>query len=378
MPRVDCDTDYDELFEGWMERVIPAVSDAVAGRGADSTSGATEASITAEAQIEATGGIASGSTTVASPLALHPAVVTRNINLNGAGSQKHTRHVELRDETGQLGYDVGDRIALHPTNDPVVVDQLLVALGLAADAGVERDAASMSLRHALLSRCELTTCTRELAGLVGSRTNEPDLVAAAQANPARWRTFCGEHDAIDLLEGHRPQGVSAQGLVDALEPLGTRMYSIASSPNAHPGHVHMTVDVLQYERNGRVRRGVASSFLAERCPVGTSIDCVISKAPHFRLPQDDADIIMIGPGTGVAPVSWVFGRTGREERDRSQLAVLRLSARRDGLPLRWRVSFGASERPAHASRARVFSRPTRACVRATSHVGSSGRTAALA
>ncbi|MEE9385310.1 MAG: sulfite reductase flavoprotein subunit alpha [Nannocystaceae bacterium] len=276
--RVDCDTDYDEPFERWMGGLVPTVVKLHRG---DAVNVATIDADTTTSEGQQRG-------TVNAAL-LRPATfvtVARTLNLNTPDSAKHTRHVELAIEGPNFAYEAGDRLAVWPSNDPVVVDGLLADLGLAADSPVVdwQGQAGQPLRDVLLRSCEL-----------GSSIQRPATRLHAR-------------------------GLVPQALVATFDPLIPRLYSICSSPVAHPGQVHLTVDFLRHPHDGGMREGVASSFLAARAPVGTRVSAQIRAAPHFRLPADDASIIMVGPGTGIAPFrGFLAERAHRGARGRNWL-----------------------------------------------------------
>lgn len=186
-----------------------------------------------------------------------PARLKTNRLLNGVGAAKETRHFEIVLDGSGLEYEAGDALGVVPTNCPEFVQEILDAAGLAGEEAVD----GMSLRAALTQKYCLQTFLSQL--------------------PAR--------------------GTSAENLVRPLRKLQPRLYSISSSPKAHPGEVHLTVGIVRYECAGRARKGVCSTFLADRVGGGT-VPVFIHRSPKFRLPADpQTSVIMIGPGTGIAP-----------------------------------------------------------------------------
>ncbi|MCK6426884.1 MAG: bifunctional nitrate reductase/sulfite reductase flavoprotein subunit alpha [Burkholderiaceae bacterium] len=231
-----------------------------------------------------------------------PAALTLNRLLSGPGAGKEVRQFvfDLRD-TG-LHYEAGDALGVWPTNCPALVAELLAALQLPASAPVtlaglgERPLAEAMLRH-----LEITRLTPALLARVAERSGSVALQALIQPAQAealqRWQW--GRQPA-DLLREH-PVRLSAQDWVDALPPLQPRLYSIASSPRAHPGEVHLTVSTLRYRHGERRRGGLCSTFLADRA-ADVAVPLFVQPNPRFRLPEDDdRPVVMIGPGTGVAP-----------------------------------------------------------------------------
>ena len=207
-------------------------------------------------------------------------------NLNGEGSAKEVNHVEILLSGSGLEYEVGDAMGLWPTNHPRLVEEVLVLTGITGTDRVMIKGELFPIRLALQTRLDVVTLTHNTLEALGI---EGDLDSVQ-----------GLH-LIDALRKWEPR-VSAQVLADSLRPLQPRLYSIASSPKAHPGEVHLTVGAVRYELEGTDRYGVASTFLADRCGFGGRVGVYIHKAPHFHLTDNDqAPIIMCGPGTGIAP-----------------------------------------------------------------------------
>ncbi|MEO0476815.1 MAG: flavodoxin domain-containing protein, partial [Planctomycetota bacterium] len=207
-------------------------------------------------------------------------------DLNGEGSAKEVNHIEILLSGSGLEYEVGDALGLWPTNHPGLVEEVLVLTGITGTDRVMIKGELFPIRLALQTRLDVVTLTHNTLDALGIE-GELDAVQ-------------GLH-LIDALRKWEPK-VSAQGLTDALRPLQPRLYSIASSPKAHPGEVHLTVGAVRYKLEGTGRYGVASTFLADRCGFGGRVGVYVHKAPHFHLTDNDqAPIIMCGPGTGIAP-----------------------------------------------------------------------------
>jgi sulfite reductase (NADPH) flavoprotein alpha-component len=198
--------------------------------------------------------------------------------LTSAESDKEVRHYEL-DLTGiQIDYRAGDSIAVHATNDPLLVDAILGRLGVGPDHAVADH--DHPLGVLLTEHLEIRTASRALLALVAAKTGDTDLDGK---------------DVLDLIE---MADLTVEEVLDTLRPLQFRDYSIASSPLAHPEHVHLTVATVRYAAGDRARGGVASTYLADR---GDSVRVHLRPNHTFRLPAPDVPIIMIGPGTGIAP-----------------------------------------------------------------------------
>jgi len=233
-----------------------------------------------------------------------PAKLQVNRRLSGPESAKDTRHFEL-DLTGWgLTFEVGDSLAVYATNDPQLVDEIIHALGAKGDEQVPRPKGEpTTLRQALLRDYSITQPTPKFLKAIAQRASAAPTLDYLLAPDRKQdlQTYLWGMEVIDFLTEHPSVRLTPEEFVGLLTKLQPRLYSVASSLKAYPDQVHFIVDVVRYESNGRLRKGVCSSFLAERAdevpvPVFPSI------AKHFHLPQDsDIPIIMVGPGTGVAP-----------------------------------------------------------------------------
>ena len=236
-----------------------------------------------------------------------PAVHTVNRLLSGAGSEKETRHHELSLRASGLAYEVGDSLGVFPSNDPALVDEILGLLGASGEeAFTGADGVSKPVREALLKDLIITTPSKEfLAMLVARAGSALGELAAMTADPARKKeldAYLWGREVIDFLSDHRSLGFSVDEVVKSLRKLQPRLYSIASSQRAVGESVHLTIATVRYQSIGRSRKGVASTFLADRAPESTPVPVFVHTAKHFRLPEDPSTpVIMVGPGTGVAP-----------------------------------------------------------------------------
>ncbi len=238
-----------------------------------------------------------------------PALVTENRLLTKPGSAKETRHFVVNLTGSGLHYKAGDSLGVFPTNRPSEVAELLSRLGATGDEPVllPKAAAPIAVREALVSRLALAGPTRKIVETLAAR-------ASASAEKARLEGllapeakdmlagFLDEREFVDLLAEFPSARLTAQEFADHLRRLQPRLYSIASSPRVFPSEIHLTVAVVRYETNHRERVGVCTTFLSDRTPVGTSPVPVFVSHSHFGPPEDLArDIIMVGPGTGIAP-----------------------------------------------------------------------------
>ena len=231
-----------------------------------------------------------------------PGKLTVNRSLCGEGSEKDTRHFEI-DLTGWgLNYEVGDSMTVWPTNDPKLVDEILKAICATGEEKVKGPKGETTLREALFRDCRITQTTPKFLKMITERASAAPLITEL-LDPERKEDldrYLWGMEVIDFLIEHPSIKISPQEFVDVLAKLQPRLYSIASSLKAHPDQVHFTIDVVHYTSHGRKRGGVCSTFLAERAenvPIP-----VFPNTSKFRLPEDgNTSIIMVGPGTGVAP-----------------------------------------------------------------------------
>jgi sulfite reductase (NADPH) flavoprotein alpha-component len=219
--------------------------------------------------------------------------------LNKPGSQKETWHVELNVATRGLDYAVGDSFGLFPTNDPGLVDAVIKALGAPADFPI----GGRTLRECLLDGVSLSPAPDMLFQLfsyiTGGERRQKAKALATGEDPDGDAGSLDVLAAIEKFSGVRPD---PEAFIEALDPLQPRLYSISSSPKLDPGRVGLTVDAVRYDIGNRRRVGVASTYLAERVQPGVIVKVYVQKAHAFALPADPGvPIIMIGPGTGVAP-----------------------------------------------------------------------------
>ncbi|MEY2880414.1 MAG: hypothetical protein RLZZ15_2794 [Verrucomicrobiota bacterium] len=242
------------------------------------------------------------------------ATLAENRLLNKPGSAKETRHFIVDLRGSGLRYAAGDSLGVFPRNRPTEVAEILSRLGATGDEPVSpamlKLATPIALREALTDRLSLAKPTRRALELLAAKTTaaaERTRLAALLASEAKeaLTAFLEEREFVDLLAEFPGARIAPQEFVDLLRKLNPRLYSIASSPRAHPDDVHLTVAVVRYTTNARERVGVCSTFLADRAPLGAagegSVPVFVSHS-HFGPPENGAaDCIMVGPGTGVAP-----------------------------------------------------------------------------
>lgn len=304
VPRVDCDLDYDELAEQWQADVVNAMQALVGA--------ATQNTVQFEQGVEV-----EGSYSKKNPFY---AEVLENINLNGRGSNKETRHVELSLENSGLTYEPGDSVGIIPQNEPALVEKLLAALAFdGAEEVVVRDE-RINLQEALLKKLEITVLSKSLLQKIAAYT-ENDELHQLVAHDETWKDFVYGRDLVDVVERFGPFTWSCQQFVELLRKIPVRLYSVASSQLANEEEVHLTIGKVSYETDGRLRGGVCSSQVACRLEEGDRVPVYIHKNPNFKLPKNpETPIIMIGAGTGIAPFrSFVEERAERGDMGRSWL-----------------------------------------------------------
>ena len=232
--------------------------------------------------------------------------VLTNARLTGAESEKETLHIELELEPG-MTYTPGDAVGIIPTNREAQVDDVLEALGFTGTERVlDHYKNDIDLHEALTRHLGIGKLARgsvnQYIKLFGDNVPQGLKAISGQENKAAAEEYVWGREFIDLVREFPGAVTEPQQLFNVLQRLTPRMYSIASSQAAHPNEVHTTVRVLKYHTHGLDRQGVASGHLGERAPVGGTMPIFLHENNAFRLPEDpDAPVIMVGPGTGVAP-----------------------------------------------------------------------------
>jgi len=286
--RVDCDLDYDEPFSEWLQGVASSLSEGEAVSLPQESAGA-------------------NSTAVSEYSRTNPfyAEVLENINLNGRGSNKETRHLELSLEGSGLVYEPGDSLGIYPTNDPALVDELIQTCGWNAEESVtvHKNGDTLPLKEALTSHFEVTVLTKPLLQKIAELTKSESLHALLEeGNEEKLKEYIAGRDLVDAARDFGPFEGTAADFTSILRKIPARLYSIASSLKANDEEVHLTIGAVRYDAHGRERQGVCSILCAERLQPGDTLPVYIQHNQNFKLPQDpDAPIIMVGPGTGIAP-----------------------------------------------------------------------------
>ena len=243
-----------------------------------------------------------------SPRNPFPARHLSSTRLSGEGSSKDTRHHAISLAGSGMTYLPGDALGVHPVNDPALVDLILARLGASGgEAMTDKAGQASSFRELLLHEYDITSPSRRLLEACAERGassfssmlekgHEEELKAYFHAHDA-------SHDVLDVLDEAPACAFTPEAFIAALRKVQPRLYSIASSLKKHPDEAHLTVVAVTYTVRGRARRGICSTFINERWPIGETAGVYTqNQQKHFAMPADpSAPMIMVGPGTGVAP-----------------------------------------------------------------------------
>lgn len=282
--RVDVDVDPDDPFAIWSSGVMGILSPAGAN---------IPASGHPAAEVLETGHSKSNP---------FPSHVLENRNLNGPGA-KQTHQIALSLEGSDLTYEVGDALGVYPLNPADVVDEIIANLPFKPDSVPSPNGDEIPLRDALIQHYDIGSLNKSMIQKWQAKSGSPFLRSLVAADDKKaYDDFCWGRDLIDLVIDHPADFTDAEEFVSNLKKLQPRLYSIASSPRAHPGEVHLCVGIVRYDTFGRKRGGICSTFLADRVIADVKPRVYVHNNNAFRLPEDsDTDVIMVGPGTGIAP-----------------------------------------------------------------------------
>ncbi len=287
--RKDCDTDYETPAAEWTTSVFDVLG-------------------TATQQHPGTNGSNGSATEVAADTATwsrkNPflARLITNRRLSAEGSGKDVRHFEISLAGSGLTYEVGDALGVVPSNCPQLVGEILSALGCDGEECVKTADGEMPLRLALAQHFDITKPSHELLAAVAQRSSGAEFAPLLEASrKEELKKWLYGREIIDVLAGLTTP-FAAQEFVALLKKIAPRLYSISSSIKAHPDEVHLTIAAVRYEAHGRSRRGVASTFLADRVGETGTVPVYVQASHGFKPPTNgDTPMIMVGPGTGIAP-----------------------------------------------------------------------------
>jgi sulfite reductase (NADPH) flavoprotein alpha-component len=290
LDRIDADVDFEEPAEAWKETVLTTYQSVLEETGAAAT-GAKVLEFPSKAKSQY------GKTNP------YLATVLKNVNMNGEGSIKLTCHIEIDLGDSGVTFEPGDALGVYPHNSPAYVDGLLSALKADGTETVKVGKETLPLREVLFSRMDCTALSRVIiekyAGLIDCGPLR-DLIA--EGNDAGFNDYTWGRHIVDMVEDYPLDGVSPQDFVNILRRAPARLYSIASSLKAYENQVHLIVAAVRYQSHNKDREGVCSNYLCARSGVGDQLSIYVQPNKHFRPPADpNAPMIMVGPGTGVAP-----------------------------------------------------------------------------
>ena len=292
--RVDCDVDFEAPFATWSKGAISAFS------ALSSTDSAGEAE-----QLEAVPGIIEPDDIVEySKKNPFPAPVKSRIPLNGPGSQKNTYHLELSLEGSYLSYEAGDVLGVFPENCPEVIKDLVQSAGFTGEEIKEIEGKYLTLLE-VLAHYDITALSVNLIKKYAALVHNTDLdtFIAQDAGKGAVQEWMWGREIRDLFVEFKPsQPLEIDPFLGLFRKAPPRLYSIASSHLTHEGEVHLTIAAVMYEGHGRARKGVCSTYLYDRVEKGDTVPVFLHRNKNFKLPENlDTPIIMVGPGTGIAP-----------------------------------------------------------------------------
>ncbi|MBD8533829.1 sulfite reductase subunit alpha [Plantibacter sp. CFBP 13570] len=289
LARVDCDVDYEEPAAAWTTQAL-SLFGALAPTDADAAPAPAPAAKPAKKP-----GRTRSPWTRKTP---YGATLAVNRVLSGPASSKEIRHYEFDLGDSGIEYAAGDALGVMPSNDPALVDAIIAELDATADESVDGSTLADRLTHGF----EIRTPSKDLVAELADRAPDSELAGIlALAQAETLDSWLRDRDILDLLRSTAVR-FDAAALLDVLRPLQHRAYSISSSPLAADGRVHLTVASVRYAVGDRLHGGVASTHLADRVAEGATSGIFVSANAGFRVPSDDdAPLIMVGPGTGIAP-----------------------------------------------------------------------------
>lgn len=285
--RADLDVDYDALATQWINSALDAFEP--------------ELSAQSSAQVIPMATLGGAATTSQynkqNPFSAELSVVQK---ITGRDSTKDVRHVEISLEESGLTYTAGDALGVYFLNDETLVDEVIALTGNSAASEVTLAAETLTLRDALIEKLELTQSYPGFVEKYAQATNNAELLALTE-DKAAMREFIEPRQIFDIIRQY-PATIDAQSLADCARKLQARLYSIASSQSEVEEEVHLTVGVVEFDIFGSQHLGGCSGYLAHRAEEGSKVKVFVEHNDNFRLPANpETPIIMVGPGTGIAP-----------------------------------------------------------------------------
>ncbi len=284
--RVDCDVDYDAPAAEWRAKALESVKEAL---------------VSSQAQVvQLPVGHAATSHSQYNKQNPYTATLLTSQKITGRDSGKDVRHIEIDLADSGLTYQPGDALGVWYENSAQLANSVAAAVGLSGVESVEVDGESLSLHSALVSKYEITGANPQFVTKFAELSGSKKLQKLVE-DKDKLREYAANTQIVDVLKEKKTK-LSAEQLISLLRRLTPRLYSIASSQSEVDEEVHLTVGIVEYDVGGEVRQGGASSYLGQRLEEGESVKVFIEHNNNFKLPQDDSTpVIMIGPGTGIAP-----------------------------------------------------------------------------
>jgi sulfite reductase (NADPH) flavoprotein alpha-component len=303
--RIDCDVDYEDAVKDWSNQALVKVND--------------ELSSDVQADIVQLPVGQAATTSIYSKQNPYTASLLTNQKITGRDSGKDVRHIEIDLEGSGLTYQPGDALGVWFENSSDLAKSILSKVSLSGAESVEVDGESLSVHSALVSKFEITSSNPQLVTKFAELSGSKKLQKLV-ADKDKLRDYSSNTQIVDVLSEKKTK-LSAPELIGLLRKLTPRLYSIASSQLEVEDEVHLTVGVVEYQQGDESRVGGASGFLAQRLEEGDSVKVFIEHNNNFKLPADDsAPVIMIGPGTGIAPFrSFVQERENRDAEGKNWL-----------------------------------------------------------
>lgn len=287
--RVDCDVDYDTAANAFIDQITTQLKEELTAK----QSQVVQLPVPGHTQVAAV----ASEYTKKNPFT---ATLGESQKITGRDSIKDIRHIEISLEDSGIEYQPGDALGIWFTNDQALVDELLTLTSINADDEVTVGDESLTITQALLEKFELTLSYPTFVKSYLDISENPALQTLFD-DKAALREYLSQRQITDIVREF-PAKLSAEQLARALRPITPRLYSIASSQADVEDEVHLTVALVEYDVDGNERTGGASGFLANRLEDGQEVRVFIEHNNNFRLPENsDTPVIMVGPGTGVAP-----------------------------------------------------------------------------
>jgi sulfite reductase (NADPH) flavoprotein alpha-component len=285
LARIDCDVDYEESAREWRQQALAIIKVSL---------GSTQAAVASQTTVATSGH------SQYNKLNPYSATLLTSQKITGRDSGKDVRHIEIDLDGSGLSYQPGDALGVWYENSPELANQILGSVGLSGVESIDVDGESLSIHSALVSKYEITGSNPQFVSKIAELSNNSALKELV-ADKDKLRDYSSKTQIVDVL-AQAETTLSADQLASVLRKLTPRLYSIASSQAEVEDEVHLTIGVVEYQENGELRQGGASSFLSHRLEEGEVVKVFVENNNNFKLPQDDnIPVIMIGPGTGIAP-----------------------------------------------------------------------------